>query len=113
MKKTLLFSILFVAIVGLNSCKKESLEGDNLDFAGYWYSEYNTLYIGTDGYGSFERLKGSFSSYIDGKVKVNDKFVIFSAGIVTKKLSIDERPSFNLLTGQGEMVLKGETYYSY
>lgn len=111
MKNILYVSIMFVAMFGLNSCSKAEISTENQDFIGSWYSEYNDLYIGESGTGTFNRQKGTFSSYIDGRVKITDKKVIFSSGIISKGLKINTRPHETTLGW--EMELKDEIYYRY
>ena len=110
MKKTLLFSLLFVAILGMNSCTKEAISEANQDFIGSWSSQYDEIFISFLGTGSFERSKNGTETSFEGNVKITDEYVKFSAGIISKKLTIDVKPFYNLLTFQDEMVLDGETY---
>lgn len=113
MKKTLLFTLLFVAILGINSCTKEVVSQENEDFIGVWSSDFTEIYIGAFGSGTYKREKNGTSLSIEGTVKITSEYIKFNGGIATKKLSIDQRPSFNLLTGMETMVLEGETFYQY
>lgn len=109
MKKVMVLSILVVAFMSFNSCRK-SIQSSNKDLVGTWDGEYTTLIIRAIGTGDYDFYDGYVKKSIHGNVKIKGEQIIFSAGFITKRYSITQRPKTE--NGMTYMILDGEKFYN-
>lgn len=101
--------ILASTILILVSCRKQLPESD-ADFAGTWFGDYTKLTIELNGKGIYEYSDGSVSKSINGKTVIDGNQLKIKSLLVSKKYTIDQRPTPVAGSYTYTMVLSGEIF---